>query len=125
MVNTNAGAMGALATLLTALATIAVAVFSYGTWKLYQMQRRSTDTSKAILAANILSFVHVTWSYLNLIKNTLKIEPNKRKFIEVEMREIIDSIPNFRSDIRTKITQSQEIEPKAIVQLNVADHRLF
>jgi hypothetical protein len=45
--NSNSSAVAALSALLTAAATVAIAIFSFGTWKVYHLQRASLQASRA------------------------------------------------------------------------------
>lgn len=48
-INSNSTGMIAIATVVTSLATVMVAWFSWGTWRLYLLERRRTETSEVHL----------------------------------------------------------------------------
>lgn len=51
--NTNSSVVTAVAALVSAAATAFVAVFSYGTWKLYRLERRQASTRKVQLGHQV------------------------------------------------------------------------
>ena len=123
--NANVGAVSAMAGLLSAVATVAIAIFSYGTWKLYQLQLRSLNAMRVRVSVHILNMVHVTWSYMEIIKEVMDWKTYNRKQLSREMHKILDTIPNFRADIKSLLSDPGIVDPKAIGLLNVASERLF
>lgn len=121
--NANAGAVSALAALLSAVATLAIAAFSFGTWRAYRLQSDTLQAARAVASVRILNMTIVTWSYLEAIASLVE-QIEKEPDAVISMKDFTGSLPNFRKDVK-HLLESHGLDPAVVANLNIVHSRLF